>query len=93
MQQQAHVQQGSAALGHSGVACLTLLVCGQDNKCSWLVVQALERASPAQRSSIKVCPTAASAVLPSSCLPDRPASADTLQTQSWRLWGSAPWQA
>ena len=27
----------------------------QDNKCSWLIVQALQKASPTQLASIKVC--------------------------------------
>ena len=27
----------------------------QDNKCSWLIVQALQKASPTQLATIKVC--------------------------------------
>ena len=45
---------------------------GQDNKCSWLVVQALERASGKQKSIIEVCVRNITAIFEVHCSLSRP---------------------
>ena len=59
----------------------------QDNKCSWLIVQALQKASSAQLTTIKVC--AASSLKISSALPlsrgrhDQAQAGNGVRQNSW----------